>query len=190
MPKTELSKVPEGVETLGIITYPHPALREAAEPIADPADPQVARLAQRMTQLMHEAGGVGLAATQVAVPVRLFVANPSREAGQEWVLINPEIVGTEGWQETKEGCLSIPDVTVKLRRRDRVSVRYQDIHGQFRQVDASGYLACIFQHESDHLDGRLIIDRAGLVGRLAIRDTLKRLEDEFEDARATASRKP
>ena len=177
-----MSQMPDNVESLVILHYPDPRLREVARPLADPADPGLPALVERMKQLMHQAAGVGLAATQLGVPVRVFLANPTREPGKEMVLVNPEVLLCEGWQETREGCLSVPDVTLKLRRRQRVLVRYQDLAGQTRQHDATGYLASIFQHESDHLEGRLIIDRAGLVGRLAIRDTLKRLEENANAA--------
>ncbi len=181
-----MPSIPDNLEELRILHYPHPALREQAENVADPTDPQLARLADRMIQLMHEAGGVGLAAPQVGVAVRMFVADPTREPGREMVVVNPEVVQTEGWQETREGCLSIPEVTVKLRRRNRLVIRYLDLAGRTIQIDAVGHLASIFQHEGDHLDGRLIVDRAGIIGRLAIRDALKLLEEQFESAQSTA----
>jgi len=179
-----LSRIPRDIDSLRILHYPDPALREVAEPIGDPTDPQVARLAEKMRQLMHEANGVGLAATQLGVGVRIFIANPVRGPGQDMVIVNPEVIQTEGWQETREGCLSVPDVTLTLRRRDRVTLRYQDLAGMTHQVEATGLLASIFQHEGDHLDGRLIVDRAGVIGRMAIRDTLRRLEGEFKAAQA------
>jgi peptide deformylase len=172
--------IPDNVDALNILVYPHPALREVADPVADPADPQVARFIERMRELLRTADGVGLAATQVGVGLRILLANPTREVGQELVVINPQIVETEGWQETDEGCLSLPGMTLKLRRRERVRVRFTDQAGRPLELDAKGFLATILQHEGDHLDGKMIIDRASMLGRLAIRDTLRRLESDFK----------
>jgi peptide deformylase len=168
------------LDELTVLFYPHPALRQAADPVADPADPAVARLIERMGQLLHQADGVGLAATQLGVPVRVFLANPTRQPGQQLAFINPQIVETEGWQETEDGCLSLPGITLKLRRRERVKVQYRDLAGQPQTIDAKGFLATIIQHEGDHLDGRLILDRASLFGLLSVRDAVKRLESEFQ----------
>jgi peptide deformylase len=175
-----VSVIPENVDSLEIVCYPHPALRQPAAPV-DPADPNLPRLAARMIELMHKADGVGLAANQVGLPIRVFVANPTRnEPGKDIVLINPDFVETEGWQETSEGCLSVPGVTLKLRRRERIKVRFVNLAGQAMEIDASGFLATIFQHETDHLDGKLIIDRASMIGRFAIRDAVRRLEEKFQ----------
>lgn len=177
-----MSVIPENVDSLSIITYPHPGLRQQAE-VVDPTDPAVARLVKRMIELLYTADGVGIAATQLGVPARVFVANPTREPGNEIVVINPEVVETEGWQETEEGCLSLPGITLKLRRRQRVKLQFADLAGQVHVVDAADFLATIFQHEGDHLDGRLIIDRAGEVGRRAIRDAIRKLEEQFEPSK-------
>lgn len=183
-----MAELPDNPDELEIVIYPHPALRETAEPVEDPTDPRVRPLVERMRKLMMDGNGVGLAATQVNVKARLFLANPTREPGDEVVMINPEVVESEGWQQTEEGCLSIPEVTCRLRRRQRVKVRYQDLDGQSRELDATDFLACIIQHESDHLVGRLIIDRVGVAGRMNIREQLSRLESRFESSRQTAGR--
>jgi len=175
-----VSVIAENVGALEIVRYPHPALRKPAENI-DPGDPNLPRLAARMIELMRQADGVGLAANQVGLPVRVFVANPTRnEPDKDIVLINPEFIETAGWQETNEGCLSVPGVSLKLRRRERIRVRFVNLAGQTMEIDASGFLATIFQHETDHLDGKLIIDRASMIGRLAIRDAVRRLEAQFK----------
>lgn len=179
-----MSQLPENPQDLEIVIYPHPALRQVAEPVADPADPRLAPLIERMRFLMKEHGGVGLAATQVNVMARLFLANPTGEPEDELIVINPDVVEEEGWQETKEGCLSIPEVTCKLRRRQRIRIRHYGGDGKACETEATDFLACIIQHESDHLDGKLIIDRVGLVGKMGIRDQLKRLEREYESAPA------
>jgi peptide deformylase len=183
-----LSELPEHPETLEIIHFPHPGLREVAEPIEDPADPKLAALVARMRELMLTHGGIGLAATQVNVTARVFLANPTREPANELVVINPRLIEEEGWQETEEGCLSIPQVTCKLRRRQRVRIQYQGLDGQTRVADARDLLATVIQHETDHLNGRLIIDRVGPLGKLAIRDQLKDLERAFEKAGSPAGK--
>lgn len=181
-----MADIPDNIDALTIVVYPDPRLRQVAAAVANPTDPQVARLVARMRHLMGGADGVGIAATQLGVSVRIFLANATREPGQEQVFINPEIVETEGWQETEEGCLSLPGLTLRLRRRERVRLRYQDLTGAAFDVDAKGFLATIFQHEGDHLDGKLIIDRASLLGRLSARDAIKRLEADYESAQAAA----
>lgn len=174
-----MAVIPDDIESLTILVYPHPELRQQAQNV-DPADPAVARLVQRMIALMHQADGVGLAATQLGVPANIFVANPTREPGKDLVVINPDVVETEAWQETEEGCLSLPGITLKLRRHKRIRLRFIDLAGEPREIDAVDFLATIFQHEGDHLAGRLIIDRASPIGRLAIRGAVKRLEEQFE----------
>ena len=185
-----MAGIPQNIDTLNIIVYPHPGLRQVAEPVANPADPLVVRLIARMRELLPVADGVGLAATQLGVPVRVILVNPTREPGLETVIINPETLETEGWQETDEGCLSLPGMTLKLRRRERVRVRYLDESGRPIELDAKGFLATILQHETDHLDGKLIIDRASLLGRLAVRDALRRLEADFKSAPAARTDSP
>ncbi|MDD4890577.1 MAG: peptide deformylase [Phycisphaerae bacterium] len=175
-----MADVPQNIDELKIIVYPHPGLREIAQPVTDPADPQIARLVERMRQLLGVADGVGIAAPQLGVALRIFLANPEREPGKELTFINPEIIETEGWRDTEEGCLSLPGITLKLRRRERIRMRYQDLTGRSFEIDAKGYVATILQHEGDHLDGKLIIDRASMMGRLAVRDKIKHLESEFE----------
>ncbi|MCG3180871.1 MAG: Peptide deformylase 1 [Phycisphaerae bacterium] len=179
---------PDNPETLEIIIYPHPSLREVASPVQDPSDPRIFALVSRMRQLMLADNGVGLAATQVNVPLRIFIASPTHEAADEIVAINPQIVEEEGWQETKEGCLSIPEVTCSLRRRQRVRLKYLDLAGAEHVVDVRDFLATICQHENDHLDGRLIIDRVGPIGKLSIRDQIRRLEETFEQAAASTGK--
>lgn len=151
---------------LPIRYYGDPVLRQPARPVKS-FDGDLARLAKDMIETMHDDNGVGLAAPQVGVPLRMFVASEYRydEEGDpellaDHVLVNPKIVEREGSQLVQEGCLSIPGIYVDDMERDaRVKLRYQDLNGDEREVETRGHLAQILQHETDHLDGVLFFDR-------------------------------
>jgi peptide deformylase len=163
---------------LRIVKYPDPVLSRRAEE-ADPSDPSLAPLAERMMALMYAARGVGLAAPQVGVGIRMFVANPAATPGEgELVVLNPEIADADGAEVCEEGCLSLPGVTSKIRRYATLTLRGTDLDGRPIEREAEGLLARIFQHETDHLDGLLITERMTPVGKLANRKMLKQLEDE------------
>jgi peptide deformylase len=137
--------------------YPDPALRMAARPVED-FDDDLRRLADRMAQLMVDASGVGLAATQVGVLQRLFVFAPDGE--RVLTLVNPEIVSRSDELETEdEGCLSMQGVTVSVERPVAVRIEGLDERGKKVGYDLEGMAARIGQHELDHLDGTLILDR-------------------------------
>lgn len=137
--------------------YPDPALRMAARPVED-FDDDLRRLADRMAQLMVDASGVGLAATQVGVLQRLFVFAPDGE--RVLTLVNPEIVSRSDELETEdEGCLSMQGVTVSVERPIAVRIEGLDERGKKVAYDLEGMAARIGQHELDHLDGTLILDR-------------------------------
>lgn len=126
--------------------------------------PQLVELAERMLAAMHEANGVGLAAPQVGVLLRLFVAELPEDdeeplAGQPIILFNPEIVKGKGEQIGFEGCLSIPGWVGEVARQEQVTVKGLDERGREVRVKAEGYLARVFQHEIDHLDGVLFTDK-------------------------------
>jgi peptide deformylase len=137
--------------------YPDPALRMPARPVED-FDDDLRRLADRMAQLMVDASGVGLAATQVGVLQRLFVFAPDGE--RVLTLVNPEIVSRSDELETEdEGCLSMQGVTVSVERPVAVRIEGLDERGKKVALDLEGMAARIGQHEFDHLDGTLILDR-------------------------------
>jgi peptide deformylase len=137
--------------------YPDPALRMAAHPVEE-FDDDLRRLADRMAQLMVDASGVGLAATQVGVLQRLFVFAPDGE--RVLTLVNPEIVSRSDELETEdEGCLSMQGVTVSVERPVAVRIEGLDERGKKVAYDLEGMAARIGQHELDHLDGTLILDR-------------------------------
>jgi len=169
------------VATLGIIHYPDPRLLEVSTPI-DEVDESVHRLVEKMSELMFAARGVGLAAVQTGVTVRLFITSPTPDKSDLRVYINPQIVAAEGWQENEEGCLSIPGVFCKLKRHSIVTIEALNLHGERFTQTGEALAARAIQHEMDHLDGRLIIHRMGSVARLANRRTLKDLEARFEES--------
>jgi len=164
------------VAALQIVHYPHPVLRQKAQTVAA-IDDQTRQVAQRMLQLMHEAPGVGLAAPQVGLPWRMFVANPTGEPQDDQIFINPQIqpVGHAACDH-EEGCLSLPDIRAEIRRPQTVTIRAQDLDANVFELTSDDLPARIWQHEMDHLDGILIIDRMTPFDR----DTVKRQLSELE----------
>ncbi|HEV2862023.1 MAG TPA: peptide deformylase [Pyrinomonadaceae bacterium] len=138
-----------------ITEYPAQVLKRAGEPVTE-FGAELERLAADMFETMYAAGGVGLAAPQVGLGLRLFVMDCE---GLKLVAANPEIVSAEGEQEGEEGCLSIGKVHAPLARAARVRLRAQDLQGDFYERDAEGLAARCFLHETDHCDGFLFIDR-------------------------------
>ena len=164
---------------LRILAYPDPALAETAKPV-EQVDDLVRGRAKRMVELMREAKGVGLAATQIGWPVKLCVLALDTEAKKVEVFINPRILGRLGQQNEEEGCLSVPHIRAHIRRSSRVKVRATTLEGQEIEMEAEGLLARAWEHEIDHLEGRLIVQRMTTATRLANRRKLEELEKEFE----------
>jgi len=150
-----------------ILHYPDKRLRDPGEPVTE-FGPELAKLVEDMAETMYAAPGVGLAATQIGEPIRLFivdVATGDDEPSDLKVFVNPEIIGREGSQCWEVGCLSFPGVHEEIDRAERVTVRAQDEHGEPFELEADGLLAVAIQHENDHLDGKLMIDHLGLIRR-------------------------
>lgn len=167
------------IDTLGLVYYPDPRLRQACQPI-DRVDEHIRRLIGKMVEIMFAAKGVGLAGPQVGVPARLFIASPTFEREDIGIYVNPEIISADGTQQDEEeGCLSFPGVAAQIRRAGVVTIRATGLDGEMFEQTGEGLLARILQHESDHLDGRLIVDRMNSIGKLANRAALKDLEDQF-----------
>ena len=141
---------------LQIVTYPNPTLRMKAEAVRR-FDGDLVRLVDGMFAVMRRAGGCGLAAVQVGLPVRVLIGVDL--SGRELILVNPVVTDRQGWAEAEENCLSVPCVSGRVGRASRVSVEAVDVLGRLAQVDLSGMLARIVQHEIDHLDGILFLDR-------------------------------
>ena len=174
---------PGSLPGLRVLRYPDPRLARKAAPLSPgDVDDSVFALVQRMYELLAAHKGVGLAATQVGVPLRIFVASPTGGAADRQVYLNPRIVSYEGTTTNEEGCLSVPGVNTKIKRHAKVTLEAMGLDGKAILVQADGLLARIFQHETDHLDGKLLVDRMGTVARLSHRAALKQLEEEFADS--------
>ena len=147
-----------------ILHYPDPRLRKKAEPI-EHVTPEISRLIDDMAETMYAAPGVGLAATQIGEPYRLFIIDIAGEdePSNLLVFINPEIVARDGDQTWAEGCLSFPGVTEDIKRAEKVTVKAIGIDGKEFTLSAEGLLAVAIQHENDHLEGVLMIDHLGLL---------------------------
>ena len=165
---------------LHICTYPEEILRQRAEPITE-IDEEVVKLVDHMVETMYSAPGIGLAATQVGVAKQLLVADiaPRRPESELIVLINPEIVAAEGEVIIEEGCLSVPEYQAEVKRHERVTVRGLNLKGEEVEIEAEGLLAVVLQHEIDHLNGMLFIDRLSKLKRdLYKRKVRKKLAKE------------
>ena len=167
--------------SLQLITYPHPTLRHRSKPIVR-VDARLKELVGEMFEIMYESRGVGLAANQVNLPIRLFIANPSgdKEEGPELVFINPEINRAKGAVEAEEGCLSLPGINADVKRNKSLCVNAYDLNGNEINVEVSGFLGRIVQHEIDHLDGVLFIDRLTEELRSPISEQIQAFETMFE----------
>ncbi len=151
---------------LEIKKYPERILREKTSLVTD-FDLPLQRLIDDMIETMYAAPGVGLAANQVGVSKRVLVIDVStkEESFPLIVLVNPEIIHAEGEAEFEEGCLSLPDYTTVIKRAERVRVRGLDRYGRQVEIEGKGLLSRALQHEIDHLDGILLIDRIGRLKR-------------------------
>ena len=168
-------------EELNIVYYPVPILKRVCDPV-ESFGPELAAFAKGMLTLMHRSQGVGLAAPQVGVPIRLFVCNTTGEPEDDLVFVNPQLSDLSGAAEDSEGCLSIPDVDVSMRRSTSVKIAAVNTEGITIQLEATDLTARVWQHEIDHLDGRLIIDRMSATDEIANRRALKQLEADFAAA--------
>jgi peptide deformylase len=170
---------------LRIIQYPHPTLRHLSKPLKK-VDAELHALVREMFDLMYQAEGVGLAANQVDLPYRLFVinleSNPEAK-DQEFTFINPVITGRKGTVEGQEGCLSLPGLYGDVRRSERIVLNAFTPSGDEVTMELDGLFARAAQHEIDHLDGILFIDRLSPTGEMAVRDTLVEFEAQFAGER-------
>lgn len=159
-----------------IVIYGDPVLREVTQPVEE-IDREVKDLVSRMVDTLKKARGLGLAASQVGVPRRLFIVDLSAVDINESlrVFINPEIIETEGEIEMEEGCLSFPELYLKITRPERVKVRATDLEGNRFELSADGVAARAILHEYDHTLGRLFIDHLTPLSRTMIKGRLRKL---------------
>jgi peptide deformylase len=169
--------------------YPDPVLQTRAAEI-EKIDERVIRLAGEMAETMYAAPGVGLAAPQIGVSERLIVLDVKTPEGEKELitLINPEIIEAEGRLVEEEGCLSVPGIRENVARAERVLVRGLDLDEQQREIEAAGLLAVAFQHEIDHLDGILFIDRISRLKRGIVQRKIRKLMQEAQADQEDGSR--
>ena len=159
-----------------ILKYGESPLHGKASPV-DVITPDIDRLIEDMIETMYAAPGIGLAAPQIGVPLRIFVVDLSvgREAGGLMTFVNPEFVERDGMQLEEEGCLSVPGFNATVVRPQRAVVKGLDRHGDPQQKEGIGLLARAFQHEMDHLDGTLFVDRLRGIKRDLIVTKIRKL---------------
>ena len=143
---------------LPILRYPDPRLHKRAARV-ERVDDRIGKLIKDMADTMYAAPGVGLAATQVDVHLRVIVIDVSESRDQPRVFVNPELIAASGEADIEEGCLSVPGIYEKVRRPGRVTVRALDAAGHPFTLDADGLLAVCIQHEMDHLEGTVFVEK-------------------------------
>jgi len=175
-------------DSLQIITYPHPTLRRRSRDLVR-VDAELKRIAARMFELMYQAKGIGLAANQVGLPIRMFVMNLEGKAGEgeELVLLNPVLSRPKGNATMEEGCLSLPSVFEQVTRPKQITLDAYDLTGRQIQGTLDGMMSRCVQHEVDHLDGVLFIDRLTETGKLQVDGALEEFEIDFDSRRNTGS---
>ena len=149
---------------LPIFTYPDPVLKTEAKEVTV-FDAELEKLAKDMAETMYHEQGIGLAANQIGVLKRILVVDVSREASNLQVFVNPKIVSCCGSVNSEEGCLSVPEYRDTVKRSEQIVIQAQDILGNPFEVKADGLLAICIQHEIDHLNGVLFVDRMSRLKR-------------------------
>ena len=170
-----------------LVYFPDPRLRDVSKKIAA-VDAQIQDAIPQMFEIMYKARGIGLAGPQAGLGRRIVVANLSgdpKKKDEEQVFINPEILGKAGELREEEGCLSLPGLAAQIQRAERCLVRYQDLKGKIVEREAEMLESRLFQHEIDHLDGILIVDKMTPADRKQWAALLKEMEEDFK-----ANRKP
>ena len=159
---------------LKIVKYGDPVLRKKTEPVTEITD-DIIQLAEDMLETMYAAPGVGLAGPQVGVSLQICVIDIVPDGKRSpIVLINPKVLSGEDKIELEEGCLSFPKIYEKVRRWNKVRVEYTDLKGNLKEVEAEGFLAKAFQHEIDHLNGKVFIDYLPAWKRKLVEKEIKR----------------
>jgi peptide deformylase len=167
---------------LEIVLWPDPVLLGGTKPVPG-VDEDLRRIVAEMRRVMFELRGVGLAAPQVGIARRLMLVCPSGEPGDEVVVVNPEISAVSGREIDTEGCLSFPGIFGDVERAHRIRVRYRDLDFRSREMDLEGFVARVFQHEFDHLEGRVFIDKM-------LPESRAKVEDRIEELRRTHAPRP
>lgn len=173
---------------LTVLPYPHPTLRHRSKPVRR-VDDELLRIVREMFDLMYASHGIGLAANQVDLPLRLFIVNLSAAPGEgeELVFINPVLSKPKGNDESQEGCLSFPELYGPVTRPKQISVQAYNLRGEEVRGTLNGLLARVVQHEYDHLDGVLFIDRMSPTARADAQPMLVEFELGFRTLRQTGA---
>ena len=167
---------------MNIVNYPDPVLRQKAKPLTE-INKEVYLKVEEMMELMYQAQGIGLAAPQVGWSVRLFIIDADGDSHEEKVFINPVIIEEAGELNKEEGCLSFPGIMSKVVRAQRIKAQAYNLKGQKIEIEAEGLAARAWQHEIDHLNGCLFIDKMSPANRLAISHQLKEFERSYKGTR-------
>jgi peptide deformylase len=163
--------------TKPIVIWPDKVLNKPTKPVTD-FGPALEDLLQEMRVAVREYEGIGIAANQIGVPLR--VALVGRRNGTFFEIVNPKIVERHGKMNLNEGCLSVPDVWEQVDRAEKIKVRYQDKKGEWHEEEAEGKLAHVFQHEIDHLDGTVYVMHLSPLKRSLIRERMERLKKDIK----------
>ena len=164
---------------LKIVKYPEAVLQKPGDPVSE-FNGELRKLVADMFETTYASEGIGLAAPQVGVSKRVTVIDPSlgKDPAQKIVLVNPEIISSEGKQYEEEGCLSFPDIREKVVRAAKVRIRAQDEHGKWFEMDAEELLSRCFQHEIDHLDGIIFLFRMSALKRSLNLRKIRKMQSE------------
>ncbi len=170
---------PIDVDRCKITYYPATVLRGRAAPV-EKIDESIRRLVDKMGEILVDKKGIGLAAPQAGVPLRLFIVSMTGKREDVRAYINPTVTPHGDLDEAEEGCLSVPGIWAKIRRYKKATVTATDLDGRQFTEDAEGLYARCLQHEYDHIEGTVIVNRMGEAARIAHRRQLKKLADEQE----------
>jgi len=173
---------------LQIVHYPHPTLRRKTKPVRR-VDVELVRIVREMFGLMYANNGIGLAAPQVDLPLRLFIVNlgAKPDEGEEFVFINPVLSNPKGNEESEEGCLSFPELWGTVTRPKLITVDAYNLRGEEVRLNLNGMLARAVQHEYDHLDGVVFVDRMTSTARAKAQPMLDEFELGFRTLRQTGA---
>jgi len=173
------------LKKLRVLRYPDAHLREHAARLKE-INTFLQEMSERMAELMREHKGVALAATQVGWPFRFVVMNLDPESGKAQGFLNPVIVSKRGKLFEEEGCLSVPGLFARVRRAEIVTVHATLRNGEPFEMEATGLLARAWQHEIDHLEGTLFVDRITPAAKIVLEPKLEEMEKEYREGRASA----
>lgn len=167
------------IEKCRITHYPASVLTGRARPVEN-IDDSIRKLVEKMTDIMLEHKGIGLAGPQAGVPLRIFIISEDSSRENVKVYINPTVTPTGELEAFEEGCLSVPGVYTKIRRYKKCKVTATDLDGKEFTQEAEGLLARALQHEYDHIEGTTIANKMGSVAKIAHRKQLKKLKEQHE----------